>query len=341
MNTLVNKTYSDENYSLMAEVFEASSSAVIVIDIHGLVAIANKAALEMLGSDITGKKWFNVIKASFQEFKNDGHEISLKDGRKISVSTKPLSKGQLVELTDVTPTRRLQEQISHMERLSSLGKMAASLAHQIRTPLSAALLYAVNLSNSTLTPGMRNAFVKKLKDRLTDLECQIRDVLMFARAGEKIIEHVEVTELITAIKNNTENVLTRNGASMDIRMDDPPIDIVANKTALSSALGNLVSNAVEAGAKRIFFDVSKTASEVVIKIADNGKGMSEKTMQAIFEPFYTTKSNGTGLGLAVVKSVVSAHQGKIGLVSQEGKGTCFTITLPLAENNVLPIRKVA
>ena len=92
---------------------------------------------------------------------------------------------------------------------------------------------------------------------------------------------------------------------------------------------NTKEAALEAGANHLFIDVSLKGEQIVIKIADNGKGMPKQLISKIFEPFFTTKSNGTGLGLAVVQSVVSAHQGRLGLVSEENKGTCFSINLPL------------
>lgn len=83
----------------------------------------------------------------------------------------------------------------------------------------------------------------------------------------------------------------------------------------------------------MYLSSSRKGSSVILKLADNGKGMSKELVNKIFEPFYTTKSNGTGLGLAVVQSVIRTHMGKIGLVSQEGKGTCFTISIPLHISN--------
>ncbi len=324
----------DSISAVMKEVFDASSAAFVIVARKGLVSHANSAAKNMFGKDISGRKWLAIIKESFQPSGDDGNEVTLRDGRKIAVNTRPLSLGQLVELTDVTPTRKLQERISHMERLSSLGKMAASLAHQIRTPLSAAMLYAANLANRGLNESIRSQFLKKLTDRLQDLENQVKDVLLFARAGDKIADRLEVTELVSSIKNASAGVLSRGNARMDIRMDDPPMEIIANKTALASALNNLVANAVEAGATRIFIDVAKANGEAVIKIADNGSGMSPDLQRSIFEPFFTTKANGTGLGLAVVKSVVAAHQGRIGLCSEKDRGTCFTVTFPLAADNM-------
>ncbi len=114
---------------------------IIVIDSQGIVSEANPAARELLGQPLVGELWRQVIARCFAPREDDGHEISLKDGRRLSISTRSLDAepGQLVLLNDLTETRLLQDQLARHERLSSLGRMVASLAHQIRTPLSAAL----------------------------------------------------------------------------------------------------------------------------------------------------------------------------------------------------------
>ena len=111
---------------------------------------ANPAACELLGEPLVGELWRQVIARSFAPRKDDGHEISLRDGRRLSIATRSLDAepGQLVLLNDLTETRRLQDQLARHERLSSLGRMVASLAHQIRTPLSAAMLYAGHLADA-------------------------------------------------------------------------------------------------------------------------------------------------------------------------------------------------
>ena len=112
---------------------------VIVIDGLGRVREANPAACDLLGEPLVGELWRQVIARSFAPREDDGHEVSLRDGRRLSIATRSLDAepGQLVLLNDLTETRRLQDQLSRHERLSSLGRMVASLAHQIRTPLSA------------------------------------------------------------------------------------------------------------------------------------------------------------------------------------------------------------
>ena len=317
--------------SLFGEIFNEVPSGLVLLDGSGRVARANRAALMLLGEPLEGESWGNIIQRVFCLRPDDGHEVSLRNGRRVQISTQPLKQqeGQLIQITDLTETRCLQDQLSHMERLSALGKMAASLAHQIRTPLAAAMLYGANLANRTLSNEARGSFQKKLMDRLRDLETQVSDVLLFARNGEQqVVSAIELTELITSIERGAEAMLQQVGASLRIEMDSPPIPLLANSTALASAINNLLANALQAGATQLLVSAHRAGDDVLVRVVDNGRGMSRELLARIFEPFYTTRSNGTGLGLAVVQSVVQAHQGKIEVASVEGEGSCFTLRLP-------------
>nr|BFE90467.1 hypothetical protein GCM10020185_10030 [Pseudomonas brassicacearum subsp. brassicacearum] len=165
---------------------------VIVIDAHGRVREANPAACELLGLPLEGELWRHVIARCFAPREDDGHEVSLKDGRRLSISTRSLDAepGQLVLLNDLTETRHLQDQLARHERLSSLGRMVASLAHQIRTPLSAALLYASHLTEQQLPMETQQRFAGRLKERLHELEHQVRDMLVFARGELPLTDRV-------------------------------------------------------------------------------------------------------------------------------------------------------
>ena len=317
--------------SLFGEIFNEVPSGLVLLDGSGRVARANRAALMLLGEPLEGESWGNIIQRVFCLRPDDGHEVSLRNGRRVQISTQPLKQqeGQLIQITDLTETRCLQDQLSHMERLSALGKMAASLAHQIRTPLAAAMLYGANLANRTLSNEARGSFQKKLMDRLRDLETQVSDVLLFARNGEQqVVSVIELTELITSIERGAEAMLQQVGASLRIEMDSPPIPLLANSSALASAINNLLANALQAGATQLLISAHRTGDDVLLRVVDNGRGMSRELLARVFEPFYTTRSNGTGLGLAVVQSVVQAHQGKIEVASVEGEGSCFTLRLP-------------
>ncbi|MCR5536285.1 MAG: PAS domain-containing sensor histidine kinase [Succinivibrio sp.] len=321
---------SQENeLELLTEVFEQVPSAIIVIDSHGVIKRANRSSLEMLGeSTLEGRKWYEVIQAVFRPRRDDGNEISTRSGQRLKVQTKPLSSGQLVQMTDLTETRNLQDKVSHMERLSSLGRMAASLAHQIRTPLSAAILYAANLGNPKLPPQSRQNFQKKLMSRLEALESQVSDILMYAKSGDQAVSKMDAVDLIEQVCNNTVSVITRGNAELITELGERPMPILGNATALNGAISNLVSNAVEAGAHKVLLKLCTEKDNIVIHVADDGPAIPEQLRQKIFEPFYTTKSNGTGLGLAVVNAVAKVHQGKVELSSWEGYPVVFTLTIP-------------
>lgn len=176
---------------------------VIVIDDRGHVREANPAAIELLGEPLQGELWRQVITRCFAPREDDGHEVSLKDGRRLSIATRSLDAepGQLVLLNDLTQTRRLQDQLARHERLSSLGRMVASLAHQIRTPLSAALIYASHLTEQELPVQTQQRFAGRLKERLHELEHQVRDMLVFARGELPLTDRLSPSALLQALQS--------------------------------------------------------------------------------------------------------------------------------------------
>ena len=318
--------------TLPNEIFEQIPSGLVLLDGAGKVARANRAAISMLGEPLQGQSWLSVIQRTFCLRPDDGHEVSLRSGLRVQISTQPLTQqvGQLVQITDLTETRRLQDQLGHMERLSALGKMAASLAHQIRTPLAAAMLYGANLANRTLSNESRATFQKKLMERLRDLENQVSDVLLFARNGEQqVVSVIELTELIASVEAGAEAMLQQQQARLRIEMDAPPVPLLANSAALASAINNLLANALQAGARDLLITAHRVESEAVIRVVDNGSGMAPEVAARVFGPFFTTRSRGTGLGPAGVHAAVHSHQGKVDVASVAGEGTCFTIRLPL------------
>jgi len=319
----------------MDQLYSELPSGLIIIDGNGVVGQANRVALSLLGEPLEGQLWSDIINRSFAPKNDDGHEISLKNGRRIQLSISSLNgqPGQLILLTDLTDTRQLQEHVAKLKRLSSLGKMVASLAHQIRTPLSAAMLYGANLANKTLTESSRSRFQGKLMNRLNDLETQVNDMLLFARSGDqKIIEEVSVVTLLEEVQDASETMLMRVDGNLQCRLPDPDLLIMANKNSLSSAITNLISNAVEATGKGVKLYIStqrRGDDKVEISVMDNGPGIAKNKISKVMEAFYTTKSQGTGLGLAVVQSITQAHKGTVEVKSEFGKGSCFTLVLPL------------
>ncbi|WP_122745484.1 ATP-binding protein [Pseudomonas viridiflava] len=304
---------------------------VIVIDGMGVVREANPAAIDLLGQPLLGMLWRHVISRCFAPREDDGHEISLKDGRRLSISTRSLDAepGQLVLLNDLTETRRLQEQLARHERLSSLGRMVASLAHQIRTPLSAAMIYASHLTEQELPVETQQRFAGRLKERLHELEHQVRDMLVFARGELPLTDRIAPGALFQALQDAAATHL--QGVAVRWQCDSVDGELLCNRDTLVGALLNLVENAVQAsaGRTRLKVHVYSRGNTLRLCISDNGRGMDQAALARIGEPFFTTKTTGTGLGLAVVTAVTRAHQGGVQYRSRVGRGTCAIVSLPL------------
>lgn len=321
----------------LEHLLQVMPAGVVVIDGKGYVKQANHLAKSLLGEPLEGQVWRNIIKRSFRPQADDGHEVSLFDGRKVKLSITPLvnEPGQLIVLTDLTETRQLQRRIGHLQKLSSLGKMVASLAHQIRTPLSAAMLYAANLASSDLPQESRQRFSEKLLSRLRDLEGQVNDMLLFAKSGnEQVLTDISLEDMMLEVKAGSEAMLNRSNAVLDVILPDPNIHFIGNKTALCGAIQNLIHNALVAKPldARIVFSAERDPQKLDcmrLTVTDNGPGIEKDKIQHIFEPFFTTRSQGTGLGLAVVKTVVQSHQGEVSVSNLVSGGACFSIVLPI------------
>lgn len=317
--------------SRLQSLLDLLPGGVIVIDGQGVVREANPVALELLGMPLEGTLWREVIARSFAPRSDDGHEISMKDGRRVSIATRSLhgEPGQLVLLTDMTETRRLQEQLARHERLSALGRMVASLAHQIRTPLSTALLYASHLEQGGLSAEHQQRFAGRLKDRLNELEHQVRDMLVFARGDLPLEDRLAPADLMSAL--HAAAAARLEGVAVRWQCDASGGSLLCNRDTLVGALLNLIENALQAanGVPRLKVHLYARGSWLYVSVSDSGVGMDTATLARLGEPFFTTRATGTGLGLAVVKSVARAHSGALSLRSRLGRGTRVTLQLPL------------
>ncbi|WP_286784710.1 MULTISPECIES: sensor histidine kinase [Pseudomonas] len=305
---------------------------VVVIDGQGLVREANPVAGQLLGQPLVGVLWRQVIVRCFAPRQDDGHEVSLKDGRRLSIATRSLNgePGQLVLLTDLTETRRLQDQLARHERLSALGRMVASLAHQVRTPLSAAMLYASHLNERVLPPEQQQRFAGRLKERLHELEHQVRDMLVFARGELPMTDRLAPGALFDALRSAAETHI--DGVNVRWQCDARVGELLCNRDTLVGTVINLIENALQAAAGRgvaLKIHLYARADRLRLCVSDNGPGIDAPTLARLGEPFFTTRTTGTGLGLAVVKAVARAHRGALQLRSRVGFGTCAILDLPL------------
>lgn len=314
----------------LTTLLDALPAGVVVLDSQGCVSQCNPAAIDILGEPLLGQRWLEVIQRCFAPRRDDGHEVSLRDGRRVSIEIRTMANepGQLILLTDLTETRQLQSQLSRAERLTSMGRMVASLAHQVRTPLSAAMLYGGHLCQPGLDEQLRLRCAQKLMARLSHLEQQVRDMLIFARGETRLAEELDLRGLKKALSQAVEAPVATRGAEIHWHVDKAAGRIICNREALVGACMNLINNALEAGGTRIDVTLGISEGRMEIRIQDNGPGFDPSHRMRIQEAFYTTKTHGTGLGLAVVGAVVEAHQGQFDLDSN-GQGAVARVWLPL------------
>ena len=320
----------------LQSLLKALPAGVVVLDNDGVVVECNPAAIDLLGEPLDGQAWIDVIHRAFAPQNDDGHDISLRDGRIVSLSTQPLGSepGQLLLIQNVTETRALQERLNRSKRLSDMGEMAASLAHQIRTPLSSALLYSSHLMQRSIDAEKRINFTHKIRASMQQLENQVNDMLMFAKGGSAGGEKILINNFVQKLYQSMDIQLQQHNAEMNVRCDTSDMYVLGTEESLLGACQNLISNALNACKEkpRLVLTAKKIVNEgmpmVSISLQDNGPGIPETNQKKVFEPFFTTESRGTGLGLAVVKAVVNAHNGIINLESTLGVGSTFSILLP-------------
>jgi two-component system sensor histidine kinase FlrB len=260
-------------------------AGVVVLNGAGRIQEYNPLAVSLLGEPLLGLNWAAVAARVFAPELGEGQELLLRDGRRVSLSTSSLGTepGQILLLRDVTELHALQEGLSRHQRLSAMGEMVAALAHQIRTPLSAALLYtsqlaspqhdhpdvhgstnvaggrtpgATDVQGSTNVAGGRTLgatdyrqYASKTLSRLRHLERLVNDMLVFAKGGHFGADEIEVTVLLQDLQQAMDAPLSMAGCRLEVLDEAPGAKLYGNREALLSALQNLVSNAMQACGK--------------------------------------------------------------------------------------------
>jgi two-component system sensor histidine kinase FlrB len=310
---------------------------VVVLDRDGMVSESNPAAETLFGAAFTGRRWRDVVAAHFVPSSEGGPDACMRDGRRVSIVTRSLGvvPGQILLLTDVTETRELERRMRGLQRLSEMGRMMAKLAHQLRTPLAAALLDVSNLRASEPRSSSRRALHDRVLERLRHLEHLVGELLAFARQGRLEVEPLALATLLEGTRGRLAPTVEAGGARLLIGDVAPEIWVRGNATALASALESLVSNAVQAGGAGTTVRLSAAvgaAGRIALRVCDDGPGVAAGDVARIFEPFVTTRPDGNGLGLAVAHAIVEAHDGALGLERTGPDGSTFLVDLPAAQD---------
>lgn len=321
----------------LERLLNALPGGVVVLDGKGIVTGSNPAAVDLLGEPLEGAPWRNVIQRAFAPRFDDGHEVSLRDGRRVTIATSSLGSepGQILLIKDISETRDLQEKLSRFQRLSAMGQMAAALAHQVRTPTATALLYISSLNHHSDSPALVQKYADKIRDQLRHIEAMVSDMLAYVKGGAEAQETLFYLDaLIKQLADAMQAQAQLKGCELRFDNSLPQQRIRGNQDALLGALINLVANALNAigTATSPLIEVTFSrhdARALLISVRDNGCGIPATIQDHLFEPFVTTRPQGTGLGLAVVKSVIEKAGGQITFSTQPGNGTEFRILLPL------------
>lgn len=319
----------------LQRLLEALPGGVLVTDGDGVVVEHNPAAVSLLGTDLTGRCWRKALEEASLADAENPHQRELRNGKTVNLAVRSLGEeaGHIVLLSDVSEMRALQELVNQQKRLSALGEMVASLAHQVRTPLAAALLYTSHLGNDALGKTQRERFAAKLTDRLHYMERQVNDMLAFARMGKLSMEKIAVDGLLEQLLDSFEPSLAGKPCNLHVRNKAKSCEFYGNQDALLGILLNLLNNASEAISGKQEGEIELRLEQPApgwlrIGVADNGPGIPEDIRGHIFEPFFTTRANGTGLGLAIVECVVRAHGGRVSCHSTAGLGASFQLDFP-------------
>ncbi len=351
---------------LHRSIIESVDTGILTVNLRGQIKSLNRAAAEITGLSfhkIENQKFSDIFPdcppLGREQQKAGGNRSPAKTrfemafqtgaGRKLLLggSVSPLKDpsgitiGSIIIFQDLTEINEMKESLEKSRRLAFIGEMAAGLAHEIRNPL-ASISGSIQMLKGDLTRNDTNSRLMQIILRGKDqLESFLKDFLLMARPAPGVREELDVKETIREVIESLRCISDWNELlEVSMLLADDPLFIQANRTEIRQVIWNLILNAVQAmpegGILRVEASPARVGarSGAEIKIGDTGCGIKDQDFQKIYEPFYTTRDTGTGLGLAVVNRIIEAYGGRIHMQSRPGKGTVFTIWLPAQEATV-------
>ncbi|HHT9120867.1 MAG TPA: two-component system sensor histidine kinase NtrB [Candidatus Hypogeohydataceae bacterium YC41] len=339
-------------------VFEKGPDAIVLINSKGLVKEANILAQQLycftreellhrpiptLPEDLKQEFFRLLEKVKEGEKVVDWETKRLNKSKKtlevsVSISFVEDSNGGLFveSARDVSGRISWREKMLEVERLAALGKLSASLAHQLNTPLAVALLKVEKIRGDIHGNDALSSEVETLKESLQTLKLSVQNTLGFARKPVQQRWPVELNSLLKGVCQFYEAAFRHKQVRCTPEVSGTEgVRLHANPTEIETAISCLLMNSLEALPKGGEIKLSSrilNLREVEVVVEDNGPGIPMEVFPHIFEPFYTTKKLGTGLGLPIVKRVVEEHGGYILVESQEGKGVAVSVRLPYLRN---------
>lgn len=314
------------------------SSGILYVDRHSKVLLMNRAASKILEASWVGK---TLKDSEFSTMLNpEGRSesrIQTKSGSKILGHhfTRLPDGGYVVVFQDVTEIRELEEKLQLQDKLATVGQLAAGIAHEIRNPL-ASLSGSIQLMKSELKQGDTTDKLMSIILRETDrLDHLLQNFLNYAKPSSLYLENVKLYDLCKEVVDIAKNAPELKDRTFDIEIKmNRRLEAECDPKQLRQILWNLINNSVQAtlGSGRIQIEAEELEGDggpaVLFSVKDNGVGIPSASLNKIFDPFYTTKATGTGLGLALVYQMVKTHGGRVGVESEEGRGTKIWFEFP-------------
>ncbi len=340
-------------------ILRSITSGVITVGSDASVTTANPAAERMLGMS----EYDMVPRAVASLFRDDGGlsgevtrvlsgsstralretTVETHSGRTIHVqATASRMKavggrtlGCVVTLEDVSEVRSLTDQLIRADRLAAMGELTAGVAHEVRNPLGVIRASVQLLEESRVDPERIRQATDVIKQEIDRLDKVIKALLDFGRPSSPTLAPVDVEEVVRDVVLFTERFAKRANVRIESGLKGDLPRVRADADQLKQVLLNLVSNAVQAMEDRaddrpgaITIASNLVGGYVTLSVADDGPGIPLEALSKVFDPFYSTRADGTGLGLTIVHRIVDDHHGHIEVESGEDSGTRFTISLP-------------
>lgn len=363
---LISTAYQREQ-RFSAAILENMADAVISIDPSGRITLLNRAAEQLFsieGQDVTGQNIGDIVPECgriFMELTGSATSIINREFNctvndhtlVIAGNFSPLPEidadrsngrgaskrsdiaGAMAVLRDVTEQRLMQRIIERQEKLSAMGELASGVAHEIRNPLNAIGVLGQRLDIEFTPTGSEEEeyhhLVRSIVSEVRRVDSIIRRFLKFARPPQLVLFDTALDSWLQEYRPVLEGEAETKGIHL-IMQCHASCSLPVDREQLQQVLFNLVRNAVEASphGSTITLSTGKSADRAFIKVKDSGHGIDEGTLSKIFNLYFTTKKDGTGMGLSIANQIVQAHGGMIEVDSQPGYGSRFTIVLPLS-----------
>ncbi len=251
-------------------------------------------------------------------------------------------QGVVFVFEDITRQVRMEKEVQRVGQLATVGLLASTIAHEVRNPLSSIRVTAQYLLSEYALHSQAEEFLNMIIAEVDSLDAKIREFLKFARPTEPVFQDVDLTQLVNNTLQFMHQYLDEHNVRLHVQVS-VPFTIKADPAQLKEVLRNLVINAVQSMSEGgdLYIEAAPAPGDVVrLIVRDTGTGIPATDLERIFTPFYTTKSEGTGLGLANVQKIVESHGGSIEVQSEVGVGTEMRITLPVRPVRRLPRMEV-